>query len=114
MISRRQFLGGLAALPLLTVLAGSGLRLPRRDGVEGTTDRTLTNSNDGAVQTDFSEKSLEDLLKQLRDTEVLSTFSVRPTKLTVHPHFAVRAREIIEYRPTFFERLWWNLTRAGA
>jgi hypothetical protein len=112
MVSRRKFLGFMAVLPTLTVLAGSGLRLPRREDVEVATETRFSNIQSSGV--DLSEKVLTDLLNQLRDNEVMSMYHVRPYKLIIPPNMAKLAERVLTHRPTFFERLWWHLTSAAA
>jgi hypothetical protein len=125
MISRRKFLGMLAILPAVTALAGSGLRLPRRVDVEVVAVKDYFASPDAwYIKTDppnglkhfyrntagtnapFSEKSLEDMLSQIRD---LNTAAVYPTKLIVPPRLAERAHYVLTHRPTLLERLLWRL-----
>lgn len=116
-MKRRTFLAALAVLPALTVLGGSALRLPRREETEvpkafGVGDSCQRFSNTLSTSADLSEKALEDMLRQLRDNVALSSFSVRPTKLIVHPKMIERARYVLTHRPGLFERLWWMLVPA--
>jgi len=127
MVTRRKFLGMLAILPAVTALAGAGLRLPRREDVEVDVNPYLT-SNTAWYLTGpdalgiprfyrhaygntapLSEESLEDMLNQMRDNEVLSMYHVRPTKLVVPPRMAERANYVLTHRPTLLERLLWRL-----
>jgi hypothetical protein len=115
MVSRRKFLGMLAALPAITALAGSGLLLPRRKDIEvevadyfasDTTWYIKTVADYFASDTTLSERSLEELLKQVRDNEA---FLVRPTKLIVPPRLAHTAHYVLTHKPTLFERFMWRL-----
>lgn len=128
MISRRRFVGMLAVLPAVTALAGFPLRLPKATtagtdfdtanlrykcterysagftdwkGVFGSADF----SNRISTGADLSEKSLEDLIKQMGD---VSKYVVRPTRGIVSPeeyHRIMRARDRERIR-NWFERLW--------
>lgn len=127
MVSRRKFLGVLAALPAITALAGSGLLLPRRKNIEVEVCQYFTGTgswylkmdvqeaqefrefNRASAAADLSEKSIEHMLNQLRDNEVLSMYQVRPTKLIVHPDMAARAYAVLTHKPTLFERFMWRL-----
>lgn len=112
----------LAALPAVTALAGSALRLPRTQEVEVDPHLTDPNhwnftkvqgfSNRLSTAGDLNEQMLEDIVKQLNELTDKAAFLVRPTKLIVHPHMASLAQQIIEHRPGFLERLWWRLMPA--
>jgi hypothetical protein len=126
MVSRRKFLGMLAALPAITALAGSGLLLPRRKDIEvevadyfasdtawyikteheAGLKRFHRYSNNLSTPADLSERSLEELLKQVRDNEA---FLVRPTKLIIPPRLAHMAHYVLTHKPTLFERFMWRL-----
>jgi hypothetical protein len=124
MVTRRKFLGMLAVLPAITALAGSGLLLPRRKDIEvevadyfasdtawyikteheAGLKRFHRYSNNLSTSADLSERSLEELLKQLRVMTV-----VRPTKLIVPPRLAHTAHYVLTHKPTLFERFMWRL-----
>lgn len=125
MLTRRRFVGMLAVLPAVTALAGSGLRLPSRhdivadDEFEGplfATDGTSpwSYSNTLSTSAELSEKSLQDLLNQIRDNQFLTSYpmSARPTKLIVPRHLAARAKHVLEHEATLGERLWWWLSNS--
>jgi hypothetical protein len=70
----------LASLPVVTALAGAGLRLPRREEIEVETNPYLTSNRVWYIKTeneatlkyfhqyaDLSEQSLNDLVNDLRD-----------------------------------------------
>lgn len=126
MVSRRKFLGMLAALPAITALAGSALRLPPRKEMDGDFDTanlrykaseryseawTSANfSNQLSTRADLSEKSLDDMLKQMRQfIEHPPPFAVRPTKVIVHPDMYEAAHYALTHRPTLLERFLWRL-----
>jgi hypothetical protein len=124
MVSRRKFLGMLAALPAITALAGSTLRLPRREDIEVEVADYFVSDTAWYIKTDqpdglkrfyrntagtdapLNEKSLEDMLNQLRDNEA---FTVRPTKLIIPPRLAHTAQYVLTHKPTLFERFMWRL-----
>lgn len=131
MVTRRRFLGMLAALPALTVLAGSGIRLPRKEEVEVDFNAYFASPNAWYIKTDhpqglkyfhrearhaedfwdfsterpFTEESLQALLKQMPDR----AYRVQPTKLIIQPHLAERAEYILTHRPGLVQRVWWWL-----
>jgi len=126
MVTRRKFVGMLIALPALTALAGSGLRLPRREDVAVDINSYLTDpktawfiktedeaglryferhSNTLRPSAELNEEMLEDILKHMREP-----YTVRPTKLIVPPRLAERAEYTLTHRPTLFERFCWWLT----
>lgn len=125
MVTRRKFLGSLAGLTALTALAGAGIRLPKRTEVE--VDNRLIDgwsfethpdwtgpwSNNHASGVQLTEQSLQDILNQMKDSEMLRSspgYLARPNKLIVPPRLEKRAREILEYSSlNFFDRLLWRL-----
>lgn len=128
MVTRRRFLGMLAALPAMTALAGAALVLPRRPALPDMSaylagpdtwypfpwiDHADPNawSNRATEPADLTEQSLEDMLKHMREFITHPpSWALQPTKLHVHPDMADLARHVIEHRPGFIERLWWRLT----
>jgi hypothetical protein len=130
MVTRRKFLGMLAVLPAITALAGSGLRLPRREDVEVVDVNPYLTSNtawylktepEGGLKyfhryghntvseaVELSERSLEDILKQMLDSDHMLTYP-RPMKLFVPPRLAMSAHHVLTHRPTLLERLLWRL-----
>jgi hypothetical protein len=122
----------LAVLPAMTALAGSGLRLKPWEAItddgdfdtaalrykcterysEGFTDWRGVFGNDSIyIDTPLSEKSLEDMLKQMRDfTEHPPEWALKPTKLIVDPKHYELATRILTERPPLWQRLWWRLT----
>jgi hypothetical protein len=109
MVSRRKFLGMLAALPAITALAGSGLRLPPRKDIEVEVADYFASDTAWYIKTeheDLSERSLEELLNQLTDNDVIA---LRPTKLIVPPRLAHTAHYVLTHKPTLFERFMWRL-----
>jgi hypothetical protein len=125
MISRRKFLGMLAILPAVTALAGAGLRLTRRVDVEVVAFKDYFASpdawyiktehadglksfyrNTAGTNAPLNEKSLEDMIKQIRVTKGTTVY---PTKLILPPRLAERAHHVLTHRPMLLERLLWRL-----
>lgn len=78
MVTRRLFLGMLAALPVITALAGAGLRLPRREDIDGDFDiaalRYKATERYSNSFTDWRGLYGTDALNQLRDNQAFVTF----------------------------------------
>lgn len=87
-LKRRAFLAGIMAMG---ILAGAGLRLPKRQAVEVepelNLDKYFTGPNPWLIMT--SQQSL----------------IVRPTKLIIPPHLQQRAVEILSRKPTLWNRI---------
>lgn len=146
MLTRRKFLGSLAGLTAITALAGAGIRLPRRvdTEVEVEVDNSLIGdawyiktsfggdfdtanlrykaherwSNNVGSAVDFSEKSLNDMLRLLLDNEMLTSypgFLARPNKLIVPPRMAALAQDILSRPPPSLLRrfTWWLFPEAA-
>lgn len=128
MVSRRKFLGMLAALPAITALAGSGLLLPRRRDIEVEAGQYFASKdtwyikmdaqeaqefryfNRVSSQADLNQESLEDMLKQMQQfIEHPPPFALKPAKLIVHPDMLERAQYVLTHRPTLLERFLWRL-----
>lgn len=125
MLTRRKFLGMLAVLPAITALAGSGMRLPRKDEVQVETDYFASDTawylktdqthglksfyrTTAGTNAPLSEKSLEDMLEAMRYN--MADYQRRPSKLIVPPSLVKRAHEVLEYANLgFFDRLLWRL-----
>jgi hypothetical protein len=127
MISRRLFIGMLAVLPAMTALAGSRLRIAEITTMQGDFDTANLRykcterfsagftdwrgvfgtdlSNRISTGADLSEKSLEDLCRQL---QAIPNPVIRPTRRIVSPQeyqAIMRARDNERIR-NWFERLW--------
>lgn len=131
MITRRKFLGMLAALPAITALAGSGLRLPKREDIEsdfdtanlkyetherfvgGWTDPRGIFGNSLGVDSALSDKSLEDMLKHMREgIDKPPYYALQPTKIYVSPEHHRLAHDILNRRYGWLERLLLRLMPA--
>jgi len=117
MVSRRKFLGMLAALPAITALAGSTLRLPRREDFDVNAYLTGRDAwylktgfpgslyNRATAELELTEKSLDDILKHMNE----GAYRVQPTKIHVPPRLAHTAQYVLTHKPTLFERFMWRL-----
>jgi len=133
MVTRRKFVGMLAGMTALTALAGSSLRLPRREDIAVDINPYLTDpktawfiktedeaglryferhSNTLRPSAELNEEMLEDILNQIHDNQAFTTgpLYLKPRKLIVPPRLAARAHYVLTHRPTLFERFCWWLT----
>jgi hypothetical protein len=137
MVSRRKFLGMLAALPAITALAGAGILPPRREDVEVTAyedpfsptaylNQYFTSKDSWFIKMDAQEaqdfryfcrttdgRNVPLVEKSLEDTfnqvRANEALPVRPTKLIIPPRLAHTAHYVLTHKPTLFERFMWRL-----